>query len=78
MDCCYRNIQSIRIRIRKQNQPNFPLHFNLETLQNLADYFPFFSKKLLDLNPTTCEDPILFNSNLTFLFQPPENPNEFP
>ena len=43
------------------NQPNFPLHFHLETPQDLADYFPLFSKKLLHLNPTTCKNPILSN-----------------
>ena len=60
------------------NEPNFPLHFYLETPQHLADYFLHFSKKLLDLNPTTCKHPILSNINPTFLFQPSEKPNEFP
>ena len=60
------------------NQPDFPLHIHPETLQHPADYFLRFSKKHLDLNPTTCKNPILSNINPTFIFQPSEKPNEFP
>ena len=48
------------------NQHNFPLHFHLETPQNLLDQFPLFFKKLLNLNPTICKHPILSNTNHIF------------
>ena len=66
------------IFLKKTNQPNFPLQFHQETPQHLVDFFPLFSKKPLDLNPTLCKHPILSNINPTFLFQPSEKPNEFP
>ena len=59
-------------------KPYFPYHFCQETPQHLVDYFPLFSEKLLDLNPTTCKHPILSNINHIFLFQPSEKRNEFP
>ena len=66
------------IFLKERNQPNFPFQFHQETPQNLVDFFPFFSKKLLDLNPTTCKHLIFSIINPTFLFQPSEKPNEFP
>ena len=50
------------------NQHNFPLHFHPEIPQNLVDYFPLFSKKLLDLNSTICKHPILSNTNPFLIF----------
>ena len=50
------------------NKNNFPFHFHSETPQNIDDYFPLFSKKLLTLNPTICKHPILSNTNPFFFF----------
>ena len=50
------------------NQHNFPLHFRLESPQHLVVYFPLFSKKLLDLNPTIRKYPILSEINPFFFF----------
>ena len=67
-EACY-----LQLPIFRGNQPHFPLHFHLGIPQHLVDYFPFFSKKHLDLNPTTCKHPILSNINPTSLFQPSED-----
>ena len=50
------------------NQHNVPLHFHLETPQSLVDYFPIFSKKLVDLNSTICNNTILSNTDSFFFF----------
>ena len=61
-----------RNMLKDYKQPNFPLHFHLETLQHLVDYFLPSFQKFLDLNPITCKRPTLSNINPIFLFQPSE------
>ena len=39
------HVPNYKKTIYRKNQRNFPLHFHLETPQNLVDCFPLFSKK---------------------------------
>ena len=56
---------------------NFRPPLPLRNSSHLVIYFPLFSKKLLGLNPTICEYPILSNSNPFFFFSHSRNIMKF-
>ena len=70
-ECRRRNI----FEVDKSTQ--FPPPVPPRNSSTFSRLFPLHSKKLLDLNSTTCKNPFLSKNNPTFLFQPSEKPNEF-
>ena len=71
-ECRKRNI----FKVAKST--HFPPPVPPRNSSTFSRFFLLFSKKLPDLNPTTCKHPIFSNINPTFLFQPSEKLNEFP